>query len=134
MPEMLQCRIGFSDTDDFLRKINLLTELEPTPTELPWMRSAIHFLPQYLVPGECQVKGCPIEGTFCFISVGDSFFDITLHGDGKSDRHGIRGEAIAAARKLETHLESIGLASSVDHSIATGFNCISAENYPQEFS
>jgi hypothetical protein len=133
MPEMLQCRILFGDTEDFLQKIGLLTELEPTPPELPWMRYPIHFLPQYLVPGECQVKNCPLEGVFCFISVGDGFFDIMLHGDGKSVRQGIHRLAVAAARKLEAHLESIGLAPSVDHSISAGYNCISAANYPQEF-
>lgn len=97
MPEMLQCRVRFADKDYFLQKITPLVDLEPTPQELPWMRSPIHFLPEYLAPGECQIKNCPLEGTFCFISVGDGFFDIMLHGDGTDNRQGIHERAVIAA-------------------------------------
>jgi hypothetical protein len=133
MSAELLCRIRFSSSDDFLAKITQLVDLEPTPAELPWSRSPISFMPEYLVPGECQIRNCPIDGSFCYISVGDGFFEIKLYGDGVNERQGIHEKTVTAAQKIENHIDKLRLAGAVDHSIADHFNCISAKNYPVEF-
>lgn len=135
--EELQCRLRFHDRNDLYDKLNKLVvlvrvedlgQIQDYPPPSP-----MDHLPEYLNPGKTQIKNLPLAQTFVHISEGDSFFTISLHGNGKSDYWGIHEETIFNAILLEKHLEVLGLAESVDHSIANHFNCISRENFPEAF-
>jgi hypothetical protein len=135
--EELLCRINYKDREDFLYKINKLVDLIPA-VKLDSIQdypppSPMESLPEFLNPGKTQIKDLQLEQTFVYISEGDGFFTISLHGDGKNDYWGVNDKTIKNANLLEKHFENIGLADSVDHSIASHFNCISRVNFPEAF-
>ncbi|MCC5814996.1 MAG: hypothetical protein JJT78_09585 [Leptospira sp.] len=135
--EMVECRILFSNEDDLHHKLSKLVDLIPVGNldqiqDYP-PPSPMESLPEFLNPGKTQIKNLPLQQTFVYISEGDGFFTISLHGDGKNDYWGVNENTIKNANLFEKHLENIGLADSVDHSIASHFNCISRVNFPEAF-
>lgn len=130
MYEEVKARINFKDKDDFVQKISVFVDLKPTTPKIlqaaqtVFTPSPIYQFPEFLQPSLTQIKNCPIEGTFCFINVGDGFFEISLHGDGKNSRFDISEHSIQAALRIEKIIEENNLAQAVEHEISEHFNCI----------
>ncbi|GAB4129672.1 MAG: hypothetical protein OHK0045_04920 [Raineya sp.] len=130
MYEEVKTRINFKDKDDFVEKISVFVDLQPTTPDILaapqniFTPSPIYQFPEFLQPSLTQIKDCPIEATFCFINVGDGFFEISLHGDGKNDRYNINEYSIKAALNIEKIIDKNDLAQAVEHKISEHFNCI----------
>ena len=131
--EEVKTRISFSDKEDFINKISIFIDLEPTTPEILqnsqyqtiFTPIPLWIFPEFMSPSiPTSIKNCPIVGTFCFINVGDGFFDISLHGDGQDDRFGINEAAIRAALAIEEIIEKNQLTPAINHSISEDFNCI----------
>lgn len=131
MYEEVKVRINFSDKEDFIKKISVFVDLLPTTPEVlqaprtVFAPSPIWAFPEFLSPtSPTKIKKCPIKGTFCFINIGDGFFDISLHGDGKNDRYDINEQAIKTALAIEKIIEENHLTDAVEHKISEHFNCL----------
>jgi hypothetical protein len=130
MYEEVKARINFKDKDDFVQKISVFVDLKPTTPKIlqaaqtVFTPSPIYQFPEFLEPSLTKIKNCSTKGTFCFINVGDVFFDISLHGDGKNDRYDINECSIQAALNIEKIIDENNLAQAVEHKIAEHFNCI----------
>lgn len=135
MYEEVKARIIFFNKEDFIRKISIFIDLQATTAETLqtpqtiFSPSPLWIFPEFLSPpSPTSIKNCSIQGTFCFISVGDGFFDISLHGDGKNNVFDINEESIRAALAIEKIIEDNHLTDAVAHNISEHFNCIDTKN------
>jgi len=131
MYEEVKVRIKFNDKEDFVKKISVFVDLQPTTPEIlqipqtVFTPSPLWIFPEFLSPSvPTSIKNCPIDGTFCFINVGDGFFDVSLHGDGKNDRFDINEQSIKVALAIEKIIEDNHLTDAVEHKISEHFNCL----------
>ena len=131
MYEEVKTRINFSDKEDFIKKISIFVDLQATTAEAlqaprtVFTPSPIWAFPEFLSPpSPTKIKNCPIKGTFCFINVGDGFFDMSLHGDGKNDRYDINEQGIKVALAIEKIIEDNHLTDAIEHKISEHFNCL----------
>lgn len=130
MYEEVKTRINFTDKDDFVKKITVFVNLKTTPPKIlqdaqtVFTPSPIYQFPEFLEPSLTKIKKCSTKGTFCFVNVGDGFFEISLHGDGKNDRYNINEQSIQAALNIEKIIEENNLFDAVEHKISEHFNCI----------
>jgi hypothetical protein len=131
--EELVLRINFNDKNDFVHKIQQITTLNNSPLTLAPFQSVIYDFPEFLQPYYCQISDCEINNSCCFINVGSGFFDISLFGNGEKGSYGVNDKNILDAVKIENLIDKLKFNSFINHEISKFFNCISKNNFPNEF-
>lgn len=131
--EMLTLRIKFNSNSDCFEKISKLVDLKSANKKESTIEIKTLYHSEDAESQYSTLINNDIRNSYAYLTLGDQFFDINLHGNGVDDVYDISRDTIKVALTIENKIDYLMLDKYVDHNISCFLNCISKVNFPEKF-